>query len=102
MLNAPSQTEDKNYGTNGSLHEKLKEVFDQFPKPHLNIMLRDTNSKLGIKWGCTQGTINEKRKNVSQAVRSTMETVHKYSTPTPFPMRRRAITFIRFRGGLQC
>jgi hypothetical protein len=68
----PSRTEDKNRGTKERLNEKLKDVFEQFTKPRMNIMLRDTNSELEIKWGLHE-TSNEKRKNLSRAERSTIE-----------------------------
>jgi hypothetical protein len=39
-------TEDKD-DIKDSFHEELKQVFDQFPRSHLKILLEDVNAKVG-------------------------------------------------------
>jgi hypothetical protein len=47
VLNTHVPTVDKSHNTNGSFHEELDCVFDQFPKDHMKILLGDFNEKVG-------------------------------------------------------
>jgi endonuclease/exonuclease/phosphatase family metal-dependent hydrolase len=40
-------TEDKDDDTKDSFYEKLEQVFDQFPRYHMEILLGDFNAKVG-------------------------------------------------------
>jgi hypothetical protein len=40
-------TEDKDYVIKDSFHEELEEVFDQFPRYHMKMLLGDFNAKVG-------------------------------------------------------
>jgi hypothetical protein len=43
-------TEDKDKDIKGSFYEELEQVFDQFPRYHMKILLGDFNAKVG-RWG---------------------------------------------------
>jgi hypothetical protein len=47
VLNVHAPTEDKDDVINDSFYEELEEVFDQFPRYHTKILLRDFNAKVG-------------------------------------------------------
>ena len=47
VLNAHAPTEEKSDDSKDSFYEELEQVFDHFPKYHMNIMLGDFNAKLG-------------------------------------------------------
>jgi hypothetical protein len=46
ILNVPAPTEDKTHDVKGSFDEELKRVFDEIPKHHMEILLRDFNAKV--------------------------------------------------------
>jgi hypothetical protein len=46
VLNVHSPTEDKDDDIKDSFYEGLEQVFDQFPRYHMKILLRDFNSKV--------------------------------------------------------
>jgi hypothetical protein len=45
VLNVHAPTEDKRYVIKDSFYEELEHVLDQFPKYHMEILLRDLNAK---------------------------------------------------------
>jgi hypothetical protein len=47
LLNVHAPTEDKDDIIKDSFYEGLEEVFDQFPRYHLKILLGDFNAKVG-------------------------------------------------------
>jgi exonuclease III len=47
--NIHAPTEDKTDDVKDSFYEKLKRVFDEFPKCRMNILLGDFNAKVGKK-----------------------------------------------------
>jgi endonuclease/exonuclease/phosphatase family metal-dependent hydrolase len=46
-LNVHAPTEDKDDDIKDSFYEELEQVFDQFPRYHMNILLGDFNAKVG-------------------------------------------------------
>ena len=42
-------TEEKNYDAKESFYEELEQVFDNFPKYHMKILLGDFNANMGRK-----------------------------------------------------
>jgi hypothetical protein len=46
-LNIYAPTEDKDDDIKDSFYEELEQVFDQFPKYHMKILLGDLNAKVG-------------------------------------------------------
>jgi hypothetical protein len=44
-------TEDKDDVIKDSFYEELEQVFDQFPRYHMKILLGDFNTKVGRKEG---------------------------------------------------
>jgi hypothetical protein len=51
--NAHAPTEDKRDGSKDSFHEKIEQIFDNFPKNDMNILLRNFSTKL---WTSTKYT----------------------------------------------
>jgi hypothetical protein len=49
VLNVHAPTEDKNDDIKDSFYKELKQVFDQFPKYHMKILLEDFNAKVGME-----------------------------------------------------
>jgi hypothetical protein len=47
VLNVHTPTEDKDDALKDSFHEELEQVFDQFPRYHMKILLGDFNAKIG-------------------------------------------------------
>jgi hypothetical protein len=47
VLNVHAPSEDKIDDKKGRFYEELEHVFDNFPKYHMNILLRDFNAKVG-------------------------------------------------------
>jgi exonuclease III len=47
VLNAHAPTEDKDDDIKDSFYEELEQVFDQFPRYHMKILLGDYNAKVG-------------------------------------------------------
>jgi hypothetical protein len=47
VLNVHAPTEDKCDDTKNNIYEELEDVFDQFPKYHMENVLRDFNAKVG-------------------------------------------------------
>jgi hypothetical protein len=47
VLNVHAPTEDKYDITKDSFREELEEVFDQFPRYHIKILMGDFNAKVG-------------------------------------------------------
>jgi hypothetical protein len=47
VLNVSVPTEDKDYDKKDSFYEELEQVFDQFPRYHMKILLGDFNGKVG-------------------------------------------------------
>jgi hypothetical protein len=47
ILNVHAPTEDKNDVIKDSFYKELEEVFDQFPRYHMKILLWDFNAKVG-------------------------------------------------------
>jgi hypothetical protein len=47
LLNVHAPTEDKDDDKKDSFYEELEQVFDQFPRYHMKILLRDFNAKGG-------------------------------------------------------
>jgi hypothetical protein len=48
-LNVHATTEDKDDDIKDSFYEELEQVFDQFPRYHMKILLGDFNAKVGRK-----------------------------------------------------
>jgi hypothetical protein len=46
-LNVHAPTKDKDDDIKGSFYEVLKQVFDQFPRYHMKILIRDFNKEVG-------------------------------------------------------
>jgi exonuclease III len=46
VLNVRAPTEDKDDVTKDSFYEQLEEVFDQFPRYHMEILMGDFNAKV--------------------------------------------------------
>ena len=46
-LNVHNPSEEKSKDSKDSLYEELEQVFDQFPKYHMKILLGDFNAKVG-------------------------------------------------------
>jgi exonuclease III len=46
VLNAHAPTEEKSDDSKDSFYEELEQVFDHFPKYHMQILLGDFNAKL--------------------------------------------------------
>jgi hypothetical protein len=42
-----ARTEDKDGDIKDSFHKELEQVFDQFPRYHMKILLGDFNAKVG-------------------------------------------------------
>jgi hypothetical protein len=49
ILNVHALTEDKDNVIKDSFYEELEQVFDQFPRYHMKILLGDFNAKVGRK-----------------------------------------------------
>jgi exonuclease III len=49
VLNVYAPTEDKDDDIKESFYEELEQVFDQFPRYHMKILLGDFNAKVGRK-----------------------------------------------------
>jgi hypothetical protein len=49
VLNVHAPTEDKDDDIKDSFYEELQQVFDQFPRYHMKILLGDFNAKVGRK-----------------------------------------------------
>jgi exonuclease III len=49
VLNVHAPTEDKDDDIKDSFYEEIEEVFDQFPRHHMNILMGDFNAKVGKK-----------------------------------------------------
>jgi exonuclease III len=49
VLNVRAPTEDKDDDIKDSFNEELEQVFDQFPRYHMKILLRDFSAKVGRK-----------------------------------------------------
>jgi hypothetical protein len=47
VLNVHAQTEGKDDDIKDSYYEELEQVFDQFPRYHMKILVGDFNAKLG-------------------------------------------------------
>jgi hypothetical protein len=47
VLNVHAPTEDKDDDIKDSFYEGLEQVFDQFPRYHMKILLADFNAKVG-------------------------------------------------------
>jgi hypothetical protein len=47
VLNVHASTEDKDDDIKYSFYEELEQVFDQFPRYHMKILLEDFNAKVG-------------------------------------------------------
>jgi exonuclease III len=47
VLNVHAPTEDKDYDIKDSFYKELEQVFDQFPRYHMKILLGDLNAKVG-------------------------------------------------------
>jgi hypothetical protein len=47
VLNVHAPTEDKDDDTKDSFYEELEQVFNQFPRYHIKILLGDFNAKVG-------------------------------------------------------
>jgi exonuclease III len=47
VLNVHALSEDKSDDSKGSFYEELEQVFDQFPRYHMKILLGDFNTKVG-------------------------------------------------------
>jgi hypothetical protein len=47
VLNVHAPTEDKIDDVKASFYDKLQRVFDKFPKYHIQILLGDSNAKVG-------------------------------------------------------
>ena len=47
VLNVRATSEEKSDDSNDSFYEKLEQGFDNFPKYHMKIILRDFNAKVG-------------------------------------------------------
>jgi hypothetical protein len=46
LLNVHASTEDKSGNTKDSFYEKLRHIFNQFPKYHMKILLADFNAEV--------------------------------------------------------
>jgi endonuclease/exonuclease/phosphatase family metal-dependent hydrolase len=46
VLNAHAPTEDKDDDIKDSFYEEIEQVFDQFPRYHMNILMGDFNAKV--------------------------------------------------------
>jgi hypothetical protein len=51
VLNVHAPTEDKDDDIKDSFYEELEQVFDQFPKYHMKILIGDFNAKGGREGG---------------------------------------------------
>jgi endonuclease/exonuclease/phosphatase family metal-dependent hydrolase len=49
VLNVHAPTEDKDDDVKDSFYEELEQVFDQFPRYHMKILVGDFNAKVGRK-----------------------------------------------------
>jgi hypothetical protein len=49
VLNVHALTEDKDDDIKDSFYEELEQLFDQFPKYHMNILVVDFNAKVGME-----------------------------------------------------
>jgi hypothetical protein len=47
VLKVHAPTEDKDHDIKDSFYEKIEQVFDQFPRYHMKILLGDVNAKVG-------------------------------------------------------
>jgi len=47
VVNVHAPNEEKSEGAKDSFDEELPQVFDQFPKYHMKILLGDFNAKVG-------------------------------------------------------
>jgi exonuclease III len=47
VLNVHFPTEDKEVDIKDSIYKELKQVFDQFPRYHMKILVGDFNAKVG-------------------------------------------------------
>ena len=47
VLNAHAPSEDKGDDSKDSFYEELEQVFDNFPRYHMKILLGDFNAKVG-------------------------------------------------------
>ena len=47
VVNVHARSEEKSEEVKDSFYEELEEVFDQFPKYYMKILLGDFNAKLG-------------------------------------------------------
>jgi hypothetical protein len=47
VLNVHAPTEDKDDDIKDSIYEELEQVFDQFPRYHMKILVGDFNAKVG-------------------------------------------------------
>jgi hypothetical protein len=47
VLHVHAPTEDKDDDINDSFYKELEQVFDQFPRYHMKILLWDINGKVG-------------------------------------------------------
>jgi endonuclease/exonuclease/phosphatase family metal-dependent hydrolase len=47
LLNVRAPTEDKDDNIKDSFYEELEQVFDQFPRCHMKILMGDFNAKVG-------------------------------------------------------
>jgi len=47
VLNVHAPSEEKSYDSKDSFYEELEQVFDHFPKYHMQILLGDFNAKVG-------------------------------------------------------
>jgi hypothetical protein len=45
-MNVHAPTEDKDDDIKGSFNEEIEQVFDQFPRYHMKILLGDFNAKV--------------------------------------------------------
>jgi hypothetical protein len=50
VLNVHAPTEEKGDDSKDSFYEELEQVFDHFPKYHMNILLGDFNAKVGREY----------------------------------------------------
>jgi hypothetical protein len=53
VLNVHAPTEDKYDVIKDSFYEELEEVFDQFPRYHMNILMGNFSAKVGREKGRT-------------------------------------------------
>ena len=63
ILNVKAQTEEKSDDWKYSFYEEFKQVFDHFPKYHIQILLGDFNANLGrediFKWTVGSESLHE-------------------------------------------